>query len=168
VKVLAILQNQWFNDPVGAERVYARHAGDWDRRAKLNAAYLFFGCLTGKRILAAFGEDMRFKIIWEEASPKKAGKSSGAFPADPQHIRTIIEHHKPDVVLTFGRIAANGLLSALRILDSAKTTRFAVIGGPHPAARHATVCAELAAMAAELRRYEEFRADLTPIGEANA
>jgi hypothetical protein len=138
MKVLAILQNQWFNDPVGAERVYARHAGDWDRRAKLNAAY------------------------------KKAGKSSGAFPADPQHIRTIIEHHKPDVVLTFGRIAANGLLSALRILDSAKTTRFAVIGGPHPAARHATVCAELAAMAAELRRYEEFRADLTPIGEANA
>jgi hypothetical protein len=149
VVIVAFLQNQWFKDPQRVEKIYARHA-TLEERASLNARCLFRGCLTGKRLDAAFGKDLCNEIVWEEASPKKSGKSSGAFPADADHIRRIIEHYRPDVVLCFGRVAVQGVLNSLRLIQGVHSIE--IRGGPHPAARHATVCDELKEMADWLKK----------------
>jgi hypothetical protein len=154
VKVLAFLQNQWFTNPERMAVIYARHGGGWDGRAELNGVYLFFRCLTGRRLLAAFGDDARNRIIWENASPKLAGKSDGAFPADIEHMAGAIRHHMPDVVLTFGRIATDGLAAATLAHADLRSPGFRTYSGPHPAARHATVAFELKEMAAYVRAVE--------------
>ena len=91
MKIVAILQNQWFKNPESAKRIYERHAADRVHCAKFRAAALFMGCLTGRRIRQAFGEDMRHVIAYEEASPEIGGTASSAFPADPEHIRRAID-----------------------------------------------------------------------------
>jgi hypothetical protein len=145
VMILAILQNQWFKEPERVAKMYAREPTP-ERRAALNRAFLFYKSLTGRRIKAAFGDELCRKIVWEEASKKVAGKSDGVFPADLEHIAAMINHFKPSVVLTFGKVAADGLLKTMPIL----THEFEIIGGPHPAARHATVMTELHEMAKRL------------------
>lgn len=144
MKIIAFLQNQWFKDPDRMKRMLeTTFKGD---RQKFTRTFLFFGCLTGRRLTKAFGEDLCDQIIWEEASPLIAGQSSGAFPADMNHICGILDRHKPNIVLTLGRIAREAIES-LPIMD----VNYATISGPHPAARHATVCKELSDMAAKVR-----------------
>src|SRR5580704_11561463 len=88
--ILAFLQCQWFKDPDRARRLLARYCDDEERgRNRFLRDMLFLGCLTGKRLQAVFGE-MCSKITWEEASDNIAGKSSGVFPADPQHMAQAI------------------------------------------------------------------------------
>jgi hypothetical protein len=123
MKILAILQNQWFKDPEAVQAIYDRHP---DRRNDLNSRYLFMGCLTGRRLQQALG-DLCDSIIWEEASPKVGGFSASKFPADPKHIASAIEKHKPDLVLCFGKIAADGV--------KALNLSLPVLCGPHSAAR---------------------------------
>lgn len=137
--IVAFLQNQWFRDP---ERMKAmRQRPPWSERPRheWNATWLFFGCLTGRRLQAAFGEELCDRILWEEVSPEIGGKSSSAFPADKQYITTILDEHRPAVVLAFGKIAGDALSSMLQ-------PDWTLIRGPHPAARHPTVVAELRAM----------------------
>jgi len=128
VIILAFLQNQWFKDPEAARQVFARHP---EHRERLVATYLFMGCLTGRRLLEVFGEELCDEIVWEECSPEIGGKSSSAFPADLDHIRKAIDKHRPDVILAFGKIAGDAM-AAIRPL-----TR--VIRAPHPAARQGSV-----------------------------
>lgn len=153
MKVLAFLQNQWFKDPARAEAIYASHAGDYDRIARLDAAYLFMGCLTGRRLQGAFGETASTDITWTNASPKMGGRSQSSFPADPTHIRTVIIHHKPVIILLFGKVAQEGVMSELLSMKQSGTISAAgipTISGPHPAARHSTVTQELSKMAERL------------------
>jgi hypothetical protein len=126
LKILAILQNQWFKDPDAVRAMYARRP---EMRQELLRRFLFMGCLTGRRLRAAFGEETCRRIVWEEASPEIGGESRAAFRADPAHILAAVEAHRPEVVLAFGKIASDavtGLGLGPGVL---------VLCGPHPAAR---------------------------------
>jgi hypothetical protein len=123
--VLAFLQNTWVNDPPRCQEVLDGCEAPAERRY-MTSAWLFMGCTTGRRLKQAFGEDGVYDIVWDNASPKLAGASSGSFPPDPDHIRAVIEEVKPAVVLAFGRVAENGVRT---LWDGP------FIVGPHPTAR---------------------------------
>lgn len=81
-KIVAFLQNQWFRDPERMKRI--REDVHWKDKPRWhwNATWLFFGCLTGRRLLEALGEDLCSEIYWEEISPEIGGFAASAFPAD--------------------------------------------------------------------------------------
>jgi len=139
VKILAIMQNQWFRDPMNAANIMER-AEKAGRRNQLIARFLFAGCQSGKRLRAALGAELCDQIIWEEASRNIGGVPSSSFPADVEHIRRAIRTHRPKIVLTLGVVAKVGLDKAL---PSVIGLNIVPIYGPHPAARHATVMQEL-------------------------
>lgn len=148
MKILAIMQNQWFKHPARMKRMLeTTFKGDRERFIK---KLLFFGCRSGKNLRAAFGEELCDSIIWEEASTEMGGKASSSFPPDPDHIARVLNKHKPDVVIPFGKTALAGLLASVQagLLGSQD---FIVIGAPHPAARQPDVMARLREIAARLR-----------------
>lgn len=102
---------------------------------------LFRKCLTGRRLIQAFGEDRCMEIIWEEASPEIGGHSGSRFASDPFHMAEVIRKHKPDVILCFGLVAYNGLAKACDYLGNLKHRP--IICGQHPASRSATVMHDL-------------------------
>lgn len=61
-KVLAFLQNGWYNNPRRAQQLY-NHA-TLDERARMCRYGLFAGCTTGKRLLSSFGEELCDLITW--------------------------------------------------------------------------------------------------------
>lgn len=135
VKIVAILQNQWFKDPEGVKAMMEEHP---ERRERYIEAFLFMGCLTGRRLRSAFGEELCDRIIWEEASPEIGGAANSRFPADARHIAGVILKHRPAVVIALGTIAANGVMAALdhaSIQQQAERLELQIITGPHPAAR---------------------------------
>ncbi len=140
MKVLAILQNQWYRDP---DRVRALLNGKTPqfRRAFL-ARTLFAGCRTGKVLLDVFGRERCARIVWEEASPEIGGISASVFPPDPAHIAAAIEVVKPEVVMAFGLVAKQGV-TGLFNPDR-------LIVGPHPTARGADILPRLRVMARAL------------------
>ena len=142
MKTLAFLQNMWVRDPGRVKHTIAQD-GEGFRRRFLTYA-LFAGCLTGRRLKAAFG-DLCDDIVWEEVSCEIGGKSSSVFPPDYAHITQRMAEEKPDVLLAFGKIACDALVFV------AAPRPVPVISGPHPAARHSTVAAELSEMANKLR-----------------
>lgn len=138
MKVLAVLQNQWFNDP---DRVRATLARYPEARRRMIHFALFAGCKTGRILKAVFGARCN-EIVWEEASPKIGGQASSVFPADRAHLQAVLADVKPDVVLGFGRIACDGLAG---LVPDAR-----LIIGPHPTARNSEVFAQLKNVAARL------------------
>lgn len=145
MKIVAFLQNQWYRDPEGAKAMFARHP---ERRERYISAFLFMGCLTGKRLQSVFGEELCDGIVWEEISPEIGGHASSKFPADIAHITRVLETHKPTAVLAFGKIAGDALRSM--------SIGWAVIYGPHPAARNGAI-EGLRKMREELSAFKEYR-----------
>jgi hypothetical protein len=141
-RVVAFLQNQWVQDPERVRAIYARYAGDLERRAELNARFLFLRSVTGRRLREAFGE-LCDRIVWEEITTEIGGVSGAVFPADPGHVRRVLAHFDPAVVLAFGRVARDGLIPFIG--------RRVMVFAPHPAARRPSVFAELRAAAERLR-----------------
>lgn len=139
MKILAVLQNQWFRKPEKVRALYAQYP---ERRNYLIKQFLFMGCTTGKRLRAAFG-DLCDSIVWEEASPEIGGFAGSSFAADPDHIRRAIELHRPDVVLAFGAIARAGV-------DEVKPG-VPIIYSPHPTAKYPDIMQRLKNAAAALR-----------------
>lgn len=139
MKTVAFLQNMWVRNPERWKRAMERDGEEMRRR--LIEYALFAGCITGRRLKAAFGE-LCDDIIWEETTREIAGDPKTIFPAQPDHISAVLSAEKPDVVLTFGRIALN----AITPLWNGQ-----LISGPHPAARQVTVVDELRGMASKLR-----------------
>lgn len=155
MKILAFLQNQWFRDPERVKKIY--DSKPMKRRA-LNKAFLFAGCLSGRRLRAAFG-DLCNKIEWEEISPLVGSQSSSAFPPDHEHIKMVIDDVKPDYIVVFGKLAQEALESHLPKLPQP------ILHCPHPAARGNRVPSDLSAAAMVLRAcIEEFeRKQLTEL-----
>ncbi len=150
MKIVAFLQNQWFKDPVRAAKIMARYEANGDGREAFIRDMLFMSCLTGKRIRTAFGKDLCSQIVWEEVSCEIGGKSDSVFKPDREHILGVLAKHSPDIVLTFGKVALNGLMGLG--WESVKgSVSFYMIAGPHPAARGPDVLAALSSMAASLR-----------------
>lgn len=152
MKIVAFLQNQWFKDPERIKRIIQdtiEKESHWKNAGEIReyyiSAFLFMGCLTGQRLMRAFGDDTCHEIVWEECSREIGGKSSAAFPADIAHMQEVVERHAPQVLLVFGKIAKDAVKFLL--LPSEST----VITGPHPAARGPSVVGELAEMARRLQ-----------------
>ncbi len=146
MKIVAFLQNQWFKDPDSIRAMFAENP---ERRERYISAFLFMGCLTGKRLRQVFGEKLCGAIIWEEASSEIGGHSRSLFAANRQHMMSVINKHKPTVILSFGKIASEGVKS-LPDVDAA------IIYGPHPAARNGAV-EGLRQMRSELESFKEYR-----------
>jgi len=148
VKALAFLQNQWVRDPQrDPQRVraqIARHGENWRRR--FVSWSLFAGCLTGRRLKAAFGE-LVYDIAWDNVSPKIGGKATDVFAADPEHMRRQIAFHKPEIILAFGKVAGDAMEAYFNLGNPLVLT----IYGPHPAARRGDIMHLLEGMADEYR-----------------
>lgn len=161
MRTVAFLQNQWFREPERIKAKYDRLCGDdLGKRCDLDSIFLFMGCLTGRQLKAAFGMDggeIRQSIVWANASPQIGGESSSSFPADPAHMLKIVQHYKPTVILTFGKIAADGVLAMMQAvhLQGLDCPSFKCIGGPHPAARQGDIVAKLRSVAAEWKAFME-------------
>lgn len=137
IKIVAFLQNMWFRDP---ERMQQQLDGPFKGdRERFIRTWLFWNCLTGKRLMNAFGEEWCDRIIWEEQSPFLGGTSGSKFPADLAHIRKVLRKHKPPIILTFGRLATDALCS----LNHNAGVSFTQIEAPHPAARGGSVISKL-------------------------
>ena len=149
MKILAFLQNQWFKDPERVRAIYARRP---EHRQELNARFLFFRSLTGRRLKQVFG-DLTEDIIWENASPEIGGKSSAVFKADLDHVLRLIEGERPDVILTFGKIATSAIFQLKQgLYPSEAVISPAHVWGPHPAARHPDTLVGLKEMERTLQR----------------
>ena len=136
MKVLAVLQNQWFHDPEKVKRIIERTP---QARRKIITYSLFAGCRTGRVLREVFGKDRCREIVWEEASREIGGHASSAFPADPAHLRAVLAEVKPSIVLGFGKIACDGLAPLVDGYD--------LVVGPHPTARGADTLPRLRIMA---------------------
>lgn len=133
--ILAILQNQWFRDP---ERMRATLERFPEGRRRMIHYALFAGCRTGAILKSIFGELLCREIVWEEASPEIGGKASSCFPANHAHLKAVLEDVKPDIVLSFGRVATD----AMRTL----VPHDKLLVAPHPTARGGDVMAQLSAI----------------------
>lgn len=140
MKIVAFLQNIWVNNPDRARECIARRGEEYRRR--LIAYALFSGCLTGKRLKAAFGEDLCKQILWEEASREIAGNARKVCKPDHAHIAAVLERERPDIVLAFGQMAGAAV---------AGLWHGPLIYAPHPAARQAYITHELRRAAQKLR-----------------
>lgn len=138
MKVVAFLQNQWFLDPVRVKQIVETLRSPdecpHERREFHIAAFLFMGCLTGRRLRTTFGEDWTSHITWEEVSREYGGKASSVFPPDFTHIQDVLQRHQPTHVLALGKIAEK----ALKSIQGAPHT-FCLVAGPHPASRSVSV-----------------------------
>jgi len=144
--IVAFLQNQWFREPDRASKILALYENrkPEEGREQFIRDFLFFGCLTGKRLRAAFGEELCGEIVWEEVSPKLGGKASSVFPADRQHIRRVIAKHQPGLVIAFGKVAADGIGDLVDV---------PILYAPHPAARGPATVPLLLETAAQVREF---------------
>lgn len=124
MKVLAVLQNMWVNDPEKVKAIIARTP---QARRRLICYSLFAGCRTGRVLKQVFGEDCPQRFIWEESTTEIAGNPRDVFPADALHLKAVLEEVKPDVVIAFGRIAGVALS---QLVPGDK-----LVLAPHPTAR---------------------------------
>lgn len=142
MKILAVLQNQWFHDPERVKRLLAQHDNDPKFRHKLRRRLitysLFAGCKTGQILKKCLGSKLCEKITWEEASPEHGGRASSCFPADRAHLTALIQEEQPDIIIAFGKIARDGLA------DLFPSDR--LLTAPHPTARHAGVLDQIRAL----------------------
>lgn len=141
--IVAFLQHLWVKDPDRVRAIIAR--GGTAARRRVVRTTLFGGCLTGRRLLAAFGQDLCDRIIWEEASPEIAGDAKTIFKPDHEHIRTVIGAEDPGLVITFGRMA-------FAAVD--RHCNVELIRAPHPAARRADTVARLRSAADRVRSFQ--------------
>jgi hypothetical protein len=135
---LAFLQNMWVRDPQRVRDAIERYGEQYRMRVIHHS--LFAGCLTGRRIHAAFGDELIKTITWEEASREIAGDSKTICTPDPEHIADKLEAYSPEVVITFGAVS----FEAVKPLWSGP-----IIRAPHPAARQPETIAKLKAAASE-------------------
>lgn len=144
--IVAILQNTWARDPATVQAMLDR---DPATRAVKVALLLFgFGCRSGQRLRTAFG-DLCDSIVWENACPIVSGPRAPTPAPDCNHVARVLDRYDPALILAFGRVACWAVEGA-----PARTGFVTRFYGPHPAARHASVIADLNAMAVQLRRWK--------------
>lgn len=140
MKILGILQNQWFKNPAKIKQMIAEKELEYpNAREFYIATFLFWGCLTGRRLRATLGEDYCNEIVWEECSKEIGGCASARFPADIQHLQRVIDKHKPTHVIAFGQLAKDALM---QLYESGRGD-YVLFIAPHPAARQSDVTAQL-------------------------
>ncbi len=149
---VAFLQNMWVKNPVKTKAAIERHGESF--RLKFMEYALFAGCTTGRRLKIAFPEYLRKVIVWEETTREIADNPKTIFPAQPDHIRKVIETHQPKIVLAFGKIAADSVfrvLSDMTFAPGANSRDITFITAPHPAARQTDTLDKLKKAAEQMR-----------------
>lgn len=129
MKVLGILQCQYFNNPAHVRRMLQLNPGH-DYRARFTKRTLFMGGKSGKMLMEHLGEDFCNATVWGEASPEIGGHHSACFPPDPAYVRSMVEFHRPEVVVAFGKVAEE---AAKMAANNAQLPFWAVL---HPASRN--------------------------------
>lgn len=124
--IVAFLQNPWF-PPGTDERHLTNYQIDVDFRRRVLSM-----SMTGKRLVEAFGQEWYHKIWWDNANPVAAEKASGALIPNETHIKMVVEQQKPELILTFGILARDGLHRALWLTDM---TWIPLLHCHHPNAR---------------------------------
>lgn len=142
--ILAIMQNQWLARPEDHEAALAdvaKRRGSEGRekfRRRFIHRALFSGCISGRVLKKHLGA-MCDSIIWEEASRVVTATPRECPPADHGHIFATMESLRPDIVITFGKVAGNAVDAILapgfsyrrKFIDR----ELSFIQSPHPAAR---------------------------------
>lgn len=140
MKIVAFLQNIWVKDP---ERVRKMFASFPNQRESIITKLLFLGGKTGKNLQAGLGEALCNEIIWEETTKEIGSYSASIFPPDSEHVKAVLEKHKPEIVLCFGAVAAVELRK--------HQGNFSLLICCHPTARGFDTVAEIAKIKAALR-----------------
>jgi len=137
MKILVIMQNQWFKDPVRAGHTLERLVnleGKVKGRNRFVASMLFMGCKTGNVIRRVFG-DLLEMMDFDEAHPELGASAKSNYGFDVEHIRWAIEARKPGIILALGKVAQEGVKAVLEIPDLDTGEGVHVVTAPHPAAR---------------------------------
>ena len=152
MKIIAFLQNLWVKNPERVKEMFARHP---DGREYMLRMLLFHGGRTGKILMDTLGEELVNKIVWEESTTEISGNANAVFPADLGHIRRVINKHKPEAVVTFGRIASKAVfIVANGMMAEPADFQFELLCVPHPCARPAAdPIGALAELKQKLSRY---------------
>jgi hypothetical protein len=140
--IVAFLQNMWVRDPDRVRSDIAKYGEQ--HRLRLIQYCLFAGCLTGRRLKTAFGDELLEQIIWEESTREIAGNSRHVFPPDFVHIQAVLAEIKPRVVIAFGRIAGDAVK---------KVWNGPLVCCSHPAARQADTVGRLHTASVELKTF---------------
>ena len=144
--VLAFLQNMWVRDPERLRQAIER--GGEQFRLRMMRYSLFAGCKTGRNLKKAFGEELLERITFEETTREIAGDPKTIFPADLEHMRTVLVVHRPRVVVSFGAIAEAAVKQVWAGVH---------IHAHHPASRHPDSMGTLYEAARRLREFPEVR-----------
>lgn len=161
-RVLCLLQNQWFKDPERAKKLLKTHqkheGGYWEGRYRFIRDMLFMGCLTGKRIEAAFGKELcdYGGMIFEEASPEIHGDPRHSPEPDKDHVMHALQYYQPGVLVVLGKTAEQAALPMFYDPPPSAYPYFyktKIIIAPHPAARGLKVFSELSLAADKVKEY---------------
>lgn len=152
MKVLAFLQNMWVKDPAKVQVSLDRWKDTPEFWNRMVASLLFSGCITGRRIKTAFGDDLAFSIIYDECTKEIADNPKVILKPDFEHIANTIKRIKPDVIITFGNHAYKAVTSMYEsgaiFYHTVPTCK--IIVSPHPAARQPDTLDKLKAVAEKL------------------
>lgn len=107
--ILCFLQNMWVREPEKVRLWLEKNPHLWERAV---AGFLFAGCLTGRRIKTCFGEDLIRQMTFEECTKEIAGDSRTICPPDPGHIKACLDQYRPNIVVTFGKVAEEAVRPA--------------------------------------------------------
>lgn len=95
IKVVGFLQNPW-------SPYYA--GGTWPRQSWLAALWR---SRSGQRLKLMLCDEIDFHF--DNATPIVCENPKDVIPPDIEHIRTVLKEQKPDVIITFGVHAAEGV-----------------------------------------------------------
>lgn len=133
-KIVAFLQNPWFKP----ETVSARHL-EMYRTDPVFHRMVLARSMTGRRLVKAFGA-LYDEIHWDNASPAHADVAPGRTPPDYTHIGQVVWVQRPQMILTFGRVAELAVQETSEIPHNEEVFKDVdlVWSCHHPNARHQT------------------------------
>ncbi len=102
-KILAFMQNQWF-EPGTAREIVDRYRTDQEFHRQLLAR-----TMSGGRLVNAFGPKMYEHIWWDNVAPEAAVEAAGETDLDMSHVELLIEAQHPDLIITFGKLAEDAM-----------------------------------------------------------
>jgi hypothetical protein len=103
VTIMAFMQNPWF--PYGTEKgIIDRYRTNQEFHRRLLSE-----SMSGQRLLMAFGREWFERIWWDNVAPEAADEPRKKTPVDMKHVEAMIQIVKPDLILTFGKMAQEAL-----------------------------------------------------------
>lgn len=113
MKAVAFLQNAWSKQYAGKE---------WERTSWLAALH---ASRSGQRICHVIQSAPNVEIWWDNTTPLVGNHPDSVIPIDYDHVRNVLNTQKPDMVLVFGKQAA----------EAVKICTCPIMILPHPAYR---------------------------------